>query len=200
MGEYGVQAGSTIQLVKILQTLSQSIEHVIFDLTWGFPRNDNSDFLDASALLYDGDAFQEHVDFRNKRSRAGRGAVTHSGRCITDALTNRGRHRMKVSLTDLPSYIDKVFFTLSSWQSPSIASYKKPSLQFYDVTCPDRQLCSEEFDRAINSEAVIMCSVCRVNGRWKVFSLGAPSSGNVMRERYCYLQATIEDIIGRGIC
>ncbi|KAK3717361.1 hypothetical protein QZH41_011593, partial [Actinostola sp. cb2023] len=58
MGDYKVQSDSTIQLVKILQTLSQSIEHVIFDFSWGFPNSYCPDFLDASALLYSDDSFQ----------------------------------------------------------------------------------------------------------------------------------------------
>lgn len=198
MGEYGVQANGRVQLVKILQTLAPSVERVIFDFSWGFPGY--RDYLDASALLYSDGDFIEYVDFRT-RSRYGRGAVSHSG-CISDPYgdPDRGRHRMQIVLNALPPDINKVFFTLSSWRSSSIADYDHPRLQFYDVSRPDRQLCSEEFDRRITSQAIIMCSVCRVHGKWKVYSLGEPSSGNAMRENYCYLQATIESIIRRGIC
>ncbi|XP_031575048.1 uncharacterized protein LOC116308710 [Actinia tenebrosa] len=197
MGDYGVQANGRVQLVKILQTLSPSIQCVIFDFSWGFPSS-GRDYLDTSALLYSDSDFIEYVDFRT-RSRHGRGAVSHSG-CISDGDPNRGRHRMQIVLNALPPQINKVFFTLSSWRASSIAAYECPRLQFYDVSRPERQLCTEEFDRAITSRAVIMCSVCRVNGKWKVFSLGVPSRGNIMVENYRYLKATIERIIQEGIC
>lgn len=201
MADYNVQADGTIQLVKILQTLSQNIEHVIFDFSWGFPNSYCPDYLDASALLYSGSTFIEYVDYRNRISLQAYGAVAHSGRARALACgEDRGRHRMNIRLTSLPVHIDKVFFTLSSWSSSSIKSYRTPTLQFYDTNYPNKQLCSEEFGRAIDAEAVIMCSVCRVDGRWKVYSLGVPSRGNIKRERYCYLQHTIEDIILRGIC
>jgi len=200
MSNYNILPDGTIQLVKILQTLAQTIEHVIFDFSWGFPNSYSRDYLDASALLYSGSTFIEYVDFRNTMSYHAYGAVSHSGHASNLECGDRGRHRMNIRLTSIPHNIDKVFFTLSSWNSPSIASYRTPRLQFYDTAHPNKQLCSEEFDRAINAEAVIMCSVCRVNGRWKVYSLGVPSSGNTKRERYCYLQSTIEGIIRRGIC
>ena len=199
--DYGVQANSTLLLIKVLQKIPESFDHVIFDFSFGFPSRYRKDYLDASALLYSGREFIQHVDFRTPLSRWSEayGAVTHSG--YDKGYSNeRGNQIINVYLKKMPRSIDKVFFTLSSWNSPSIASYDTPSLHFYDARHPGTQLCSDRMSHAIHQQAIIMCSLCRVHGQWRVFSLGKASYGNTKRENYCHLQSTIGRIIAQGLC
>ena len=190
--DHGVQPFSTLHLIVVLYEISESLDHVIFDLFWGYPAS-GCDFLDASALIYSGSSFQTVVDFR----QCGFTGVTHSGDVMDDAK-RLGHHTIDVKLKSLPSSVDKLFFTLSAWSSPNISKYKNPSLRFFDAKEPNKQLCSDRMDHAAYSQAIIMCSLCKINHSWKVFSLRTLSAGNA--NNYSQLQQKISGIIAQGLC
>ena len=197
--DYGVQANSTLLLMKVLQKIPDDFDHVIFDFSYGFPSY-GRDYLDASALLYSGSEFDQYVDFRTRPSRYSQvyRAIEHSG--YAGGLDpDRGSQVMNVYLKKMPSSIDKIFFTLSSWNSRSISSFDTPSLHFYDARYPETQLCSDRMSHAIHRQAIIMCCLYRERNEWRVISLGTGSSGNTKRENYCYLKYTISSIIQRGL-
>ena len=176
----------------VLYEISQSLDHVIFDLFWGYPSR-GIDYLDASALIYSGSYFQGLVDWSHHLFSG----VTHSGDVMDDS--NRiGHHTINVQLKSLPSSVDKLFFTLSAFCSPNISKYKNPSLRFFDAKEPNKQLCSDRMDHAAYSQAIIMCSLCKINHSWKVFSLRTLSAGNA--QNYSPLQQTISGIIAQGLC
>ena len=185
--------------MKVLQKIPDDFDHVIFDFSYGFPSY-GRDFLDASALLYNGSHCDCYVDYRNRPSWSSPvfKAIRHSGPAGGYGR-KRGIQRIDVHLKEMPQYIDKVFFTLSSWDSPSIANYDSPSLHFYDARHPETQLCSDRMSRAIHQQAIIMCCLYRERNEWRVISLGTGSSGNTKRENYCYLKYTISSIIQRGL-
>ena len=176
----------------VLYEISEALDHVIFDLFWGYPAS-GCDFLDASVLIYSGSSFQTLVDF----SHRGFSGVTHSGD-VMDDTKRLGHHTINVKLKSLPSSVDKLFFTLSAYCSPNISKFKNPSLRFFDAKEPDKQLCSDRMDHAAYSQAIIMCSLCKINHRWKVFSLRTRSAGNA--KNYSPLQQTIGGIIAQGLC
>ena len=190
--DYGVQPFSTLHLIVVLYEISESLDHVIFDLFWGYPSS-GVDYLDASALIYSGSYFQGLVDWRNLHFSG----VTHSGDVLDDSK-EIGHHTIKVTLKNLPFSVDKLFFTLSAFCSPNISKYKNPSLRFFDAKEPNKQLCSDRMDHAAYSQAVIMCSLCKINHTWKVFSLRTLSAGNA--EDYSPLQQTISGIVAQGLC
>ncbi|CAH3186653.1 unnamed protein product [Porites lobata] len=190
--DYGVQPFSTLYLIVVLYEISEALDHVIFDLFWGYPAS-GCDFLDASVLIYSGSSFQTLVDF----SHRGFSGVTHSGD-VMDDTKRLGHHTINVKLKSLPSSVDKLFFTLSAYGSPNISKFKNPSLRFFDAKEPDKQLCSDRMDHAAYSQAIIMCSLCKINHRWKVFSLRTRSAGNA--KNYSPLQQTIGGIIAQGLC
>ena len=169
-----------------------SLDHTIFDLFWGYPSS-GCDFLDASALFYSGACYQGLVDFCN-RSFTG---VSHSGDVMDDSK-RLGHHTIDVKLKSLPATVDKLFFTLSAWNSPNISKYKHPSLRFFDAKEPNKQLCSDQMQNAAYSQAIIMCSLSKINGAWKVCSLRTPSAGNAAD--YSPLQQKIAGIISQGLC
>ena len=190
--DYGIQPFSTLHLIVVLYEISESLDHVIFDLFWGYPTS-GIDYLDASVLIYSENYFQGLVDW----SHRGFLGVTHSGD-VMDNAKRIGHHTIHVKLKSLPSSVDKLFFTLSAWSSPNISKYKNPSLRFFDAKEPNKQLCSDQMQHAAYSQAIIMCSLCKINHSWKVFSLRTLSAGNA--NNYSPLQQTIGGIIDQGLC
>ena len=176
----------------VLYEISESLDNVIFDLFWGYPTS-RRDYLDASVLIYSGSSFQTVVDFRCR----GFSGVTHSGD-VMDDVKRLGHHTINVKLKSLPSSVDKLFFTLSAWNSPNISKYKNPSLRFFDAKEPNKQLCSDQMQYAVYSQAIIMGSLCKINHSWKVLSLRKQSAGNA--KNYSPLQQTIGRVIVQGLC
>ena len=66
--------------MKVLQKIPDDFDHVIFDFSFGFPSY-RRDYLDASALLYNGEEFVQYVGFRTplRWSSEAYGAIVHSG-------------------------------------------------------------------------------------------------------------------------
>jgi len=193
--DYLVQPFSTLHLIVVLYEISDSLDHVIFDLFWGYPTR-GRDYLDASVLIYSGQCFQAKVDYGTRFFTGS--AVYHSGDVMDDAKC-LGHHTINVKLKSLPPAVDKLFFTLSAWMSPNISKYKNPSLRFFDAKETNKQLCSDQMQHAAYSQAIIMCSLSKINGAWKVFSLRTLSAGNAMN--YAPLQETIlKEIILKGLC
>lgn len=184
---------STLHLIVVLYEINnESLDNVIFDLFWGYPVS-GCDYLDASVLMYNTQSFQAVVDFRNLFFNG----VYHSGD-VMDNAKRLGHHTINIKLKSLPAAVDKLFFTLSAWNSPNISKYKNPSLRFFDAREPNKQLCSDQMQHAAYSQAIIMCSLCKINGVWKVFSLRKCSAGNAMD--YAPLQQTIASIIAQRLC
>lgn len=176
----------------MLYEINHSLDNAVFDLFWGYPSS-GQDFLDASVLIYSGSSPQGIVDYRHRAFNG----ISHSGDVMDDAKC-LGHHTIHVQLKSLPSNINKLFFTLSAWNSPNISKYKNPSLRFFDAKEPNKQLCSDQMGHAAYSQAVIMCSLSKTDGIWKVFSLRTLSAGNA--KNYFPLQQTIGGIITQGLC
>lgn len=176
----------------MLYEINHSLDNAVFDLFWGYPSS-GKDYLDASVLIYSGSSLQGIVDYRHRAFNG----ISHSGDVMDDG-TCLGHHTIHVQLKSLPSNINKLFFTLSAWNSPNISKYKNPSLRFFDAKEPNKQLCSDQMGHAAHSQAVIMCSLSKIDGVWKVFSLRTLSAGNA--KNYSPLQQTISGIISQGLC
>ena len=181
-------------MIVLLFAIPDSFDHVIFDLYWGYPTK-GRDYLDASVLIYSGNQFHEIADYRRTRRLAG--AVYHSGDVMDDEK-RLGHHTINVKLKSLPPDVDKLFFTLSAWDSPNISKYKNPSLRFFDAKEPTKQLCSDQMQKAAYSQAVIMCALLKIDGTWNVFRLNTLSAGNA--RNYTPLQQTISRIISERFC
>lgn len=190
--DYNIEPFSTLYLIILLYAIPDALNEVVFDLFWGYPSS-RRDYLDASVLIYNRSSLQGIVDYR-LLSFSG---VAHSGDVLDDA-ERIGHHTINVKLKDLPINVDKLFFTLSAWNSPNISSYKNPSLRFFDAKEPNKQLCSDQMEHAAYSQAIIMCSLSKIDGVWNVFSLRTLSAGNA--KSYLPLQQTIGGIITQGLC
>ena len=192
--DYGVQPFSSLHLIVMLYDIPQSFDAVIFDLFWGYPTS-GRDYLDASVLLYNNNSFVEVVDYSHHIAQTG--GVCHSGDVMDDSK-RLGHHTINIKLKSIAPHVNKLFFTLSAWNSPNISKYKKPSLRFFDAKEPNKQLCSDQMSHAAYSQAIIMCSLCRIDGSWRVFSLQKLSAGNA--NNYTPLRQTIGSVIAQGLC
>ncbi|VDI21381.1 Hypothetical predicted protein [Mytilus galloprovincialis] len=188
LAEYGVKPNTTICMVRLLYSISEDLNHVVFDLSWSFP-----DYLDASCLMFSQTTFYQVCDYANKNPHQ---CIAHSGD-IMDNYHKMGHHKIDVSLHKIPPEVTHLFFTLSAWRRPNLAKYKDPSLQFYEASRPVESLCKTSFSHANESQAVIMCSVSRANSKWTIYELGKLTPGNA--KRYDPIKETIRDLIKSGM-
>lgn len=193
--DYTIKPFSTLHLIILLYAVPDSLDHVCLDLIWGYPDNVLRDFLDASVLIYSDEGCQNIVDYKSKSFE---NAVEHSGDVMDDDK-RLGHHTINVKLKSLPSTIDKLFFTLSAWNSPNISKYKNPRMRFFDPREPEAELCGYQMEHAGQSQAVILCSLSKINEGWKVLSPCLLSAGNA--RDYTPLKQTIsERIIKEKLC
>jgi stress response protein SCP2 len=188
--DYNVQPFHSIHLMKLMYEIPSHFNHVIFDLYWGYPVH-GCDYLDASCLAFSGKSFSHVVDYRN-RQYVGK-AVCHSGD-VMDHAKQIGHHTIEVHLKEIPVSITHLYFTLSAWNSPTIAHFPNPSLKFFEASNKTKDLCKTTFTHAQFSQAVIMCCVVRPpGGQWKIFECGKASAGNA--RNYEPLKCTIKALI-----
>ena len=189
--DHGVKSFDSLQLIALLYELTSDLDNVIFDLFWGYPES-GIDCLDASALIFSEDCLSLAVDYRHPNVKSW---IHHSGD-IVDNKKLLGHQTINVCIGKIPTGVTKIFFTLSAWKSLNISKFKNPSLKFYDVKRPNQQLCSDTMYHAGDSQAIIMCALCRVGEKfWKVYSLGELSDGNA--KDYGPLRTTIMNKIVR---
>ena len=189
LSDYNIKAFHTIHLMVLLYAIPSHFNHVIFDLFWGYPVR-GRDYLDASCLVFSGKTYVNVVDYRSRVFL--NNSIWHSGD-VMDDVNRKGHHTIEVRLKELPASVTHLFFTLSAWDSPTIAQYPNPSLKFFEASNKSKDLCNTSFTHAIHSQAVIMCSVVRGGGQWKIFGCGTPSAGNA--KNYKPLISTIRGLI-----
>ena len=192
LNEYNIQPNDTVHLVVLLYAIPDTFDHVIFDLFWGYP-NKRRDYLDASCLLFDGQQHYNTIDYCHGLMH--NESVTHSGDVMND-VQRIGHHTIHVYLKQLPSNVTHLFFTLSAWNSPTIARYPNPSLKFFEASDQNKDLCKTTFTHARNSQAVVMCSLSRSSAGWQIFESGKLSAGNA--RNYDPLKTTIRGLISEG--
>ena len=163
----------------------------MFDLNWGYPAS-GTDYLDATAIIFSGTNLVDYLDYRKTSHES----MRHSGD-VMDKVNRRGHHLITIDLRKVPGSFTHIFFTLSSWQSPTISKFPKPSLRFYEESNPTTMLCEDTVDKMSYSQAIVMCWLSRDMGKWCVYSAGKASAGN--SEDYEPLYQTISDIIANGL-
>ena len=72
-------------------------------------------------------------------------------------------------------------------------------MRFFDPSEPDVELCGYQMEHAAHSQAVVLCSLSKINEGWKVLSPCLLSAGNA--RDYTPLKQTIsERIIKEKLC
>ena len=67
LSDYKIPANSSILLIVPLYVVPENLNHVVFDLSWEFPRV-NPDFLDASCLAFNGPNFIQLIDWNHSKN------------------------------------------------------------------------------------------------------------------------------------
>ena len=194
--DYQVPHNATLSLMVLLYAIPEGLDNVIFNLCWEFPPNQTrrkKKFLDSSVFIYSGSECLGIVDYKNTRSIICPRAIRHSGNAMMDFRNEISYNRIDVSLKAIPEHVDKLVFTLSAFNSLNLSKYPNPSLRFYDARYPDKLLCTDEMSHALNSRAIIMCSLSRKDGEWETISLKSRAAG--CAKNYSPLQRKIENLI-----
>ncbi|CAG8460819.1 17373_t:CDS:10 [Acaulospora morrowiae] len=190
LGEYGIASDSHIQLIVLLYSISKelSVQNLTFDLFWGYPVT-GCDYLDGTCMLYMGNTNWRKFDYQSTAYPDIRD-MKHSGD-VMDHVNRRGHHRITANLANLPENVTKLYFILSSWNSPNIGHFPNPSFKMYDTMTPHINLCTYTIQSAASSQAVIMCCVGKnsLDGTWAVYEVGKLSNGNA--KNYAPIEYTI---------
>jgi stress response protein SCP2 len=174
LSDYKVQPFATVHLLVLMYAIPQTCNHVTFDLSWRFPDR-GCDALDASCFIFSGKTCLGVVDYC--QTEFGGKSVWHSGDKM-DEVSKTGHHTIDAKLKDIPPTVTHLFFTLSAWNSPTLAHYRDPCLKFFEASNKESDLCRTTFSNALDSPAVIMCYVERVKDQWKIFECHQLSTGN----------------------
>ncbi|XP_046548770.1 uncharacterized protein LOC124258731 [Haliotis rubra] len=218
LGDYGIGANATIHLLVLLFAIPDDLDHVIFDLHWGYPASDgedNRDYLDASCFAFKNNIYVSVCDFMNESERSSakktrfnlmrhvrtedgcKAAIKHSGDHMDDTK-KRGHHKIEVHMKKIPASVSHLIFTLSAFKAPSVSKFPNPTLQFYEASNTNADLCSTSFDKPIHSRAIIMCYVVKDEaGKWQIYQCGAESDG--CAAGYLKLVATIKKLMKTGV-
>ena len=121
--------------------------------------------------------------------------MVHSAKNETFGGGKIGHQTIHVHLKRLPSTVTHLYFTLSSWRSPNLSAFSKPSLQFYEASDSGTNLCSTTFGHALDSQAVIMCSMVRKGGQWQIFECDSGGLVNGNSKRYNPIRQRISELI-----
>jgi len=177
--DYGVTEGSTLQLMRLLLSVTHETPYnnINFVLHWQRSYGRRV-FLDASCFVFRGNANYNIVDFKNTYAVTG---VTHSG-----PANNRTSHVITVSLNNLHHSVTHLFFVMSACHVATLAEFAAPTVSLYDTARRDEQISNYSIAARGDSQAVIMCCMKRtLQGGWDAFTLGEQSAG------YCYEYAPI---------
>ncbi|KAK3606152.1 hypothetical protein CHS0354_010785 [Potamilus streckersoni] len=194
LSNFSVAKNSTIYILVPLYRVSEDLNHVVFDLSWGFPET-HPDFLDASCFVFQQSEFTQLIDWNHPTDDFYlKGAVKHTQE-ITTSGGSTGHQKIDVHLKRLPSSITHIFFTLSSWKSPNLSAFSNPSLKFFDAREIDRDLCETTIMHALNSPAVIMCSIVRTGKEWLILEYGPEALVDGNAKQYNPIRQKIEELI-----
>ncbi|KAL3869275.1 hypothetical protein ACJMK2_041978 [Sinanodonta woodiana] len=194
LSDFSVAKNSTIYVLVPLFRVSEDLDHVVFDLSWGFP-DTHPDFLDASCFVFQQSEFTQLIDWNHPTDDFYlKGAIKHTQE-ITTSGGSTGHQKIDVHLKHLPSSITHIFFTLSSWKSPNLSAFSNPNLKFFDAREINRDLCETMFTHALNSPAVIMCSIVRDGKEWLILEYGPEALVDGNAKQYNPIREKIEELI-----
>jgi tellurium resistance protein TerZ len=136
--------------------------------------------LDASAVLY---ADKEPVDvvyFQHLVSNDG--SVRHTGDNLTGGAGQGGDDEsIIVDLQHVPTGIDQIVFTVSSFTGQTFAEVSKAFCRLIDDTT-GQELARYTLTGGGNDTAQIMAKVHRSGTGWQMATIGAPTNGRTFQE------------------
>lgn len=187
--DYDIPKNSSLQLIILLYTVSSGLKHLVFDLSWQFPKKIpdifrwiplinyfERDHVDATCFVFEGEICMQVVNAETKKSDDG--AVVHSGSKLNQSKRT-GKQSIKVDMTKLKPQVKHLFFTLSARDTPTLSDYPNPKLKLYDESDTSKSLCKSSFRNEL-AQSIVMCSLSLdTDGLWRVYDYGEKTEGNI---------------------
>ena len=196
VSDYEIKPGDQLYLMQLMYAIKEgsNLKHVIMKLQWNWVGG--IDYLDGSALVFNGDQHIGIIDYNNRNSAAfiGVSALTHSGD-VLERDQQLGQHTINVFLDKIPDSVTNVFFTLSAWDAPSMGAFRNQAVALVDSSNPDKTEPLGDkvvFSNIASSQALVMSRLYRMEGGWDVVAVGKTSRGNA--KNYDPLVATIRNL------
>jgi tellurium resistance protein TerZ len=181
-----LEKGQRISLAKEAGT---GLEKVFLGLGWGrrkkkglFGTKEVDVDLDASCLMFDGNGKTvDEIWFRQLKSKCG--TVLHSG----DDRAGGGdadadNERIQVDLGELPSNVQQLVFTVSSFLNDSFQGIPHAFCRLFDVK-GGKEIA--RFNLSLDGgghTGLVMAKLTRANGDWELQAIGANGEGRTFDE------------------
>jgi tellurium resistance protein TerZ len=178
-----LEKGSRINLEK---ADGGALTKIKMGLGWDPAGRDSID-LDASCIMLDENkSMVDQVSFRQLKSKCGN--VKHSG----DNLTGEGNgddEVIELNLQGIKETVKHLVFTVNSFLGQTFDQVANASCRIYD----DKGVVVTEYKLTEKGAhtGLIMVSVYRHNGAWKVKALGHPTSGRMATDMLADIAAVV---------
>lgn len=144
--------------------------------------------LDASCLTFDaGRANLDQVWFRQLTSKDG--SIVHSG----DNLTGAGDgddETINVDLTRLPTTVQSLVFTVSSFRGDSFDRIENAYCRLVDLTT-GQELARYTLSDSGSHTGQVMATLTRAGGDWTMRAVGAPTQGRTFHDMMDTIQTAL---------
>lgn len=158
--------------------VAQSSGGGFFGKMFGGGNSDSID-LDASVIMFDSNKnFVDNVYFAQLKSRDG--SIVHSG----DNLTGEGDgddEQINVDLTRIPSNVDSLVFTISSFRGQTFANVSNAFCRLVDKNT-NTEIAKYNLSQQGNYTALIIAKIYRHNGEWKMKAIGETCNGRTIQD------------------
>lgn len=135
--------------------------------------------LDASVIMFDSNKnFVDNVYFGQLKSRDG--SIVHTG----DNLTGEGDgddEQIKVDLTRIPSNVDSLVFTISSFRGQTFANVSNAFCRLVDKSS-NSEIAKYNLSQKGDYTALIIAKIYRHNGQWKMKAIGETCNGRTIKD------------------
>lgn len=181
--QINLEKGSRINLEK---ADGGALTKIKMGLGWDPVGRDSID-LDASCIMLDENKTMiDQVSFRQLKSKCGN--IKHSG----DNLTGEGDgddEVIEVNLAGMKEAVKHLVFTVNSFRGQPFTEVENASCRIYD----DKGSVLTEYKLSEKGAhtGLIMVSVYRHNGAWKVKALGHPTSGRTATDMLGDISAVV---------
>ncbi|MGP4114020.1 TerD family protein [Streptomyces sp. 4N509B] len=135
--------------------------------------------LDASAVLFAGREATDVV-YVSKLS-SDDGSVVHSGDDFADGRGRENGESIVVSLSEVPSRIDQIVFTVNSFTGQTFAQVESAFCRVVDERT-GRELARFTLAGGSPDTARIMAKMSREGSGWRMTAIGVPASGETFKE------------------
>jgi len=159
----------------------------------------SANYLDGTCVIFEGHSLREVADYRGIHGvrlvsngvldyggtwlgKVGvadgvNGAIRFVGEKMDDTAA-RGIQLFEVDLPKLPRNVTDLFFTLSSPTYVDISQYSNLKVTIRDANSHGHQISTVSPTVSTKADAVVICTLTKLEHRWTLHNFGVPCSGN----------------------